>query len=67
MTISFPTKEAHIAALYDACALIVNTYRETDLLDSVCVDDGCEDLLTAYRFHKFAKEVLNQISNGGIQ
>jgi len=31
--ISFPSKAHHVAALYDACKLIVDTYCHTDLLD----------------------------------
>jgi hypothetical protein len=55
--ISFPSKEAHQAALYDACLLIVNTYNQTDMLD------GCDSqVITSYDFMKFARQMLNTIA-----
>jgi hypothetical protein len=57
--ISFPSKEEHKAALYDACLMIVNTYNGSDMLDGYSVDD-----VTAYGFMKFARNVLNQIAEG---
>ena len=57
--ISFNSKEDHQAALYDACLLIVNTYNQTDMLDDL-VYDG----VSGYGFMKFARNVLNQISEG---
>jgi len=57
--ISFNSKEEHKAALYDACLLIVNTYNQTDMLDDL-VYDG----VSGYGFMKFARNVLNQISEG---
>jgi tagatose-1,6-bisphosphate aldolase non-catalytic subunit AgaZ/GatZ len=56
--ISFRSQEEHQAALYDACLLIVNTYNQTDMLDGY--NHGG---VTAYDFMKFARSVLNQISN----
>jgi hypothetical protein len=55
--ISFISKEAHQAALYDACLLIVNTYKQTDLLD-----DYKSGLMTSHDFMKFARNVLNQLT-----
>ena len=57
--ISFISKEAHEAALYDACLLIVNTYNQTDMLDSFDPYG-----MTSYEFMKFARNVLNQIAEG---
>lgn len=60
--IQFHSKEEHLAALYDACLLIVNTYNGSDLLDGVSVNDT-----TAYGFMKFARQVLNQISEDNLK
>ena len=56
--ISFRSLEEHQAALYDACLLIVNTYNQSEMLDGY--NHGG---VTAYDFMKFARSVLNQISN----
>ena len=56
--ISFRSQEEHQAALYDACLLIVNTYNQSDMLDFYECDG-----VTPYGFMKFARSVLNQISN----
>ena len=56
--IQYNSREEHLAALYDACLLIVNSYNQTEMLD------GYEhDNVTAYSFMKYARSVLNQISN----
>ena len=60
--IQFHSKEEHLAALYDACLLIVNTYNGSDLLDGVSVNDT-----TAYSFMKFARQVVNQIAEDNLQ
>jgi hypothetical protein len=60
--VSFPSKEDHIAALYDACKLISDTYYSTDLLDGA--DFG---LYTPFHFAKVARNVLNQIAEGHIK
>ena len=57
--ISFKSEEEHQAALYDACLLIVNTYNGSDALDFYSVDG-----VSAYDFMRFARNVLNQISEG---
>lgn len=57
--ISFRSEEEHKAALYDACALIVNTYNQTEMLD------GFDSYgVTAYDFMKFARHILNQMAEG---
>lgn len=61
--IQFNSEEEHLAALYDACMLIVNTYNQSDLLDGYTVDNY-KGGLTAYDFMKFARNVLNQIAEG---
>lgn len=55
--ISFISKEAHKAALYDACLLIVNTYNQSELMD--CYEVGH---MTSYDFMRFARNVLNHLS-----
>ena len=60
--IQFHSKEEHLAALYDACLLIVNTYNGSDLLDGVSIND-----VTAYDFMKFARQVVNQIAEDNLQ
>jgi hypothetical protein len=55
--IQFHTKEEHLAALYDACLLIVNTYKQTDILDFYFVDG-----VTPYGFVKFARSIANNIA-----
>jgi hypothetical protein len=60
---SFPSQEAHKAALYDACLLIVNTYNQSDMLDGYVVDNH-KGGVTAYDFMKFARNILNQIAEG---
>ena len=57
--ISFRSEEEHKAALYDACLLIVNTYNQTDMLDGYDPHG-----VTSYDFMKFARHILNQISEG---
>ena len=59
--IQFHSKEEHLAALYGACLLIVNTYNQTELLDCYEVGTGYSQV-TAYDFMKFARNVLNQIA-----
>ena len=57
--ISFQSKEEHVAALYDACLLIVNTYNQSDMLD-----DYDTSALNCYDFMRFARHILNQIAEG---
>jgi hypothetical protein len=57
--IQFASKSEHLANLYDACLLIVNTYNQTDMLDGYDTRD-----VTSYDFMKFARRILNNISEG---
>jgi hypothetical protein len=57
--LSFSTKEHHIAALYDACLLIVNTYNQTDMLDFY-EHNG----VSPYAFMTFARNILNRTAAG---
>jgi hypothetical protein len=61
--LQFSTKEHHKAALYDACLLIVNTYNQSDMLDSYSIENVCKSgYVSPYDFMRFARNVLNQIS-----
>jgi len=62
MTISFPSRQHHTAALYDACALILDTYRETDLF-SVYEQENLEDHVN---FAATAREIMGLITEGTI-
>lgn len=58
MALSFPSKAHHLAALYDACALIVNTYKETDVFE-VYSKEGLEDHIN---FAATAREIMGLIA-----
>ncbi len=60
--IQFHSKEEHLAALYDACLLIVNTYNGSDVLDGYAVDK-----VSPYDFMRFARNILNQIAEGQLK
>jgi hypothetical protein len=62
MALSFPSKEHHIAALYDACALIVDTYKETDVF-KVYSDEDLEDHIN---FAATAREIMGLIAEGDL-
>jgi len=59
--IQFYSEEAHKAALYDACLLIVNTYNSSDMLDDHCIENYNGNV-TAYDFMKYARNTLNRIA-----
>ena len=61
--IQFRSQEEHLATLYDACLLIVNTYNQSDLLDGYTIDNY-KHYVSSYDFMKFARNVLNQIAEG---
>ena len=61
--LSFPSRQHHTAALYDACALIVDTYRQSDLF-KVYSDEGLEDHID---FAATAREVMGLIAEGDIK
>jgi hypothetical protein len=60
--LQFHNKEEHLAALYDACLLIVNTYNGSDMLDGVDMGPS-----TSYQFMKSARNVINQITQGQLK
>jgi hypothetical protein len=62
----FHSEQEHQAALYDACLLIVNTYNQSDMLDGYCVKN-CNGHVTAYDFMKYARSILNNISEGQLE
>lgn len=66
--ISFDSKESHLAALYDAFKLIVDTYDQCDILDDVAVEiEGTEDaFIFPYDVAQFAKEVMNRIAENQL-
>ena len=68
--ISFDSKESHLASLYDACKLIVDTYDQCDILDNVKVTlyeigDGGICVLPG-EFAQSAKEVMNRIAENQL-
>ncbi len=50
----FHSKEEHLAALYDACLLIVNTYNSSDILDGYEYNG-----VSPYSFMTFARNFIN--------
>jgi hypothetical protein len=64
--IQFHTKDEHQAALYDACLLIVNTYKGSDMLDGHCIENYNGNV-TAYDFMKYARNILNHIAEGQLK
>jgi hypothetical protein len=57
-SIQFHSKSEHLAALYDSCLLIVNTYNQTDMLDGYCIENYNGNV-TAYDFMKYARRIIN--------
>jgi hypothetical protein len=64
--IQFHSQEEHLAALYDACLLIVNTYNGSDILDGYVVEN-CNSNVTAYDFMKYARNIVNRIAEGQLK
>jgi hypothetical protein len=64
--IQFHSKEEHLAALYDACLLIVNTYNGSDVLDGYTVENYNSNV-TAYDFMKYARNIVNTIAEGQLK
>lgn len=62
MSLSFPTRQHHIAALYDACGLIVDSYRQTNVFD-VYSRESLEDHVN---FAATARELMGLIAEGEI-
>ncbi len=63
--IQFESKEAHLAALYDACLLIVNTYNGSDVLDGYAIENYNGNV-TAFDFMKYARNIVNRIAEGNL-
>lgn len=63
MKLSFESKSHHIAALYSACALIRDTYHESNLF-SVYSEEKLEDYV---HFASTAQEIMNLILEGSIK
>lgn len=65
---SFESKEQHLAALYDACKLIVDTYDQCDIMDDVAVlmEGTTETFIFPFDVAQFAKEVMNRISENQL-
>lgn len=66
--ISFSSKSEHLAAIYDACKLIVDTYDQCDILDDVAIElEGAnETFIFPYDVAQFAKEVMNRIAENQL-
>jgi len=62
VALSFQSKAHHLAALYDACALIVDTYRESDVF-KIYSDEGLEDHID---FAATAREIMGLIAEGDL-
>jgi hypothetical protein len=60
------SKENIRAALYDACLLIVNTYKGSDMLDGYTIENYNGNV-TAYDFMKYARNILNRIAEDTLQ
>ena len=65
-SIQFHSKSEHLAALYDACLLIVNTYNGSDILDGYAVEN-CNGNVSAYDFMKYARNIVNRIAEGQLK
>jgi len=59
----FHSREEHLSHLYDACKLILDTYRETDLF-SVYSNEGLEDHIN---FAATAREIMGLIAEGDLK
>jgi hypothetical protein len=65
-SIQFHSKSEHLAALYDSCLLIVNTYNQSDILDGHCIENYNGNV-TAYDFMKYARNIVNRIAEGQLK
>lgn len=63
MALSFPSRAHHLAALYDACQLIVQSYRESDVFD-VYEKEKLDDHVN---FAATARELMGLIAEGEIK
>lgn len=61
--LSYPSKAHHIAAVYDACKLLVETYCHSDLLD-VYEEHKLGD---AYQLQLTCREIVDLIAENVIK
>lgn len=61
--LSFPSRSHRLAALYDACKVILDTYRESDLFDAYA-QEGLDDHIN---FAATAREVMDLIAEGDLK
>jgi hypothetical protein len=61
--ISYPSRAHHIASVYDACKLLVDTYNNTDVLDIY----ENHKLGDAYQLQLTCREILRLIAEGDIK
>lgn len=59
---SFPSRQAHLSALYDSCMMIVNTYEQCSIMDNVEIVISEEIKMSGYDFAQYAKEIMNRIA-----
>ena len=64
--IQFHSKEEHLLKLYDCCLFIVNTYNQSDILDGYAIDN-VNGYVSAYDFMKYARNIVNLISEGQLK
>jgi len=64
--IQYHSKSEHLSHLYDACLLIVNTYKQSDMLDGYTIDNA-NGYITAYDFMKYARNILNRIAEDTLK
>jgi len=63
VALSFPSRAHHLASLYDACQLIVDTYRESDVFDVY----SRERLNDHVNFAATAREIMGLIAEGDLK
>jgi hypothetical protein len=61
--ISYPSRAHHIASVYDACKLLVDTYNNSDVLDIY----ENHKLGDAYQLQLTCREILRLIAEGDIK
>lgn len=63
VALSFPSRAHHLASLYDACQLIVDTYKQSDVFD-VYSRENLEDHIN---FAATAREIMGLIAEGDLK
>ena len=61
--LSYPSRTHHIAAVYDACKVLVETYCNTDVLD-IYEEHKLGD---AYHLQVTCRELMDLIAEGSIK